>query len=369
MKITVFGIRGFPNIQGGAEKHCEELYTRLSSKDVHIKVIRRKPYLNKHSEKKYNHIEFKDSVTLKNKYLETPIHSLHCAFDCLMDRPDIVHIHNIASAFTLPLLRLFRLKCVLTYHSSNYEHVKWNLFAKSMLRLFEKMALLLSNRVIFVSRSKREQFKKIAYKSYYIPNGITTYEDIKPSISLSNYNLKKEKFILSVGRIVPEKRFLDLVQAFERITTDYKLVIAGGYDNISQYYKKILNYKDSLKDRLILTGFLKSNDIKLLYENASFFVLPSENEGMPIVLLEAMSFGLCPLVSDIKENLDVISDYGYTFKTKDIICLKEKLQYMLTHKSEVDRIGISARDYVNKEYKWKNVADNTMKVHKELISD
>jgi glycosyltransferase involved in cell wall biosynthesis len=367
MRVNVYGLRGFPNIQGGVEKHCEELYPRIASKETRFKIFRRTPYIIKKMDKKYSNITFDDCWTIAKKYLETPIHSFISALKTITDKPDVVHIHNIGPAMTLPLIKLFGLKTVVTYHSANYEQSKWNWFAKSFLKMCEKIVFLFADRIIFVSENRMMKSAVRKSKAVVIPNGVSSFGASRPNISLSKFGLKKERFILTVGRMVPEKRFSDLIQAFSKIDTDMKLVIVGGSDNTADYFKRLNAYKKLLGNRLIFTGPLPSNDLKLLYENSFCFVLPSENEGMPIVLLEAMSFGKCPLVSDIDENIDVVKDNGYSFQVRNVMDLRKQLEYMLTHESEVRSKGQDCRDYVKRYYNWDKIAKQTLEVYKDLL--
>jgi glycosyltransferase involved in cell wall biosynthesis len=224
---------------------------------------------------------------------------------------------------------------------------------------------MFADRIIFVSENRMMKSDVKKSKAVVIPNGISSFTKSKPNISLNKLGLKKELFILTVGRIVPEKRFSDLIQAFSKIDTDMKLVIVGGSDNTTDCFKELNAYKKSLGNRLIFTGPLASNDLKLLYENSFCFVLPSENEGMPIVLLESMSFGKCPLVSDIEENLDVVKDNGYSFKVRSVADLRRQLEYMLKHKAEVRSKGQKCKDYVKKYYDWDKIAEQTLEVYRD----
>jgi len=365
MKINVYGIRGFPNVQGGVEKHCEELYPRLASKGIGFKIFRRKPYVKNNQNFKYENIEFKDTWTIRNKYLETTIHSLKSAIETIKDRPDIVHIHNIGPAMTIPLLKIMGLKVIVTYHSPNYEHSKWNWFARLMLKISEKIILSFADKIIFISKTQKEKVSQKRLNTTYIPNGISSIKHLKPDISLSKFNLAKNELILTVGRLVPEKGFIDLLEAFTKVKTNLKLVIVGDYDNNPDYYNKLLKFKSKLNERLVFTGYLPSNDLKLLYENASFFVLPSENEGMPLALLEAISFGLFPLVSDIPQNLEVINDVncGISFRCKDVQHLREKIDYMIKNVN-----GRRNEDIILNKYNWDEISTQTFKLYNEILN-
>lgn len=171
MKICVIGTRGFPNIQGGVEKHCEALYPLLA-KDNEIIVFRRKPYVTDKSSH-FDNIRFIDLTSTTIKGFEAVLHSFIATVYAVFIRPDVVHIHNIGPAMFAPILKLFKIKVVLTYHSPNYEHDKWGWFSKHLLLLCEKIALSFSDCIIFVNKFQMEKYNKaVRLKSYYIPNGI-----------------------------------------------------------------------------------------------------------------------------------------------------------------------------------------------------
>jgi glycosyltransferase involved in cell wall biosynthesis len=359
MKINVIGIRGFPDIQGGAETHCEQLYTNPYLKKNEFKVFRRKGYVR--SKKKFPNITFRDISVSKNKYVETVLHSLLSALITIKDRPSIAHMHNIASAFIIPILRLFGIPVVLTYHSINYEQKKWNWVAKTYLKICEWTALTFANKIIFVSSTNKNKIAKNNRKSIYIPNGVTSLDKIKAE--KLNLDLRKGKYILSVGRIVHEKRFDILIDAFQQLNPNIKLVIAGSFDTDKRYYNQILRNIKSKK--IIFTGNISLSKIKTLYKDCLFFVLPSENEGMPLVLLEAMSFGLCPITSDILQNME-INKCGYSFKTNDINSLKERLKYAIEHPDELKRKGAECKSFVRSHFRWKNIAKQTLSVYRQI---
>jgi glycosyltransferase involved in cell wall biosynthesis len=173
---------------------------------------------------------------------------------------------------------------------------------------------------------------------------------------------------LFLSRIVPEKEVHTLVEAFKKIKTDLKLVIAGDATHTEAYLDKVKALAKNDK-RIIFTGPLYGDDKIEAFSNARFFVLPSTIEGMPIVLLEAMSFGLCPLVSDIEENLDVIKDYGFSFKVRNVNDLKKKLEYLIKNPNITNKKGKQCKGLVKTEYQWENIAKQTLKVYKEVLHE
>ncbi|MDR2473339.1 MAG: glycosyltransferase family 4 protein [Tannerella sp.] len=358
MKICVFGTRGFPNVQGGVEKHCENLYPLLASEDIHVTVFRRKPYVKSSEIKRAENLTFIDLPSTRIKGFEAVFHSFLSTLYCMFLRPDIVHIHNIGPALFSPLLRLARLKIVLTYHSANYEHSKWGFFSRNLLKLSEKIALSTADRIIFVNKVKREQFcAKILAKSVFIPNGIHSPVIISDTEYLLSKGIKPEQYILAVGRITPEKGFDYLLKAFVAAKMrNYQLVIAGSVEGELSY--SLLLNKLSSSDKIIFTGFITGKPLHELYSHAALFVLPSYNEGMPIVLLEAMSYKLPILASDILPNKSLELPEESYFETGNEKMLAAKLKRIN---------GCKRVDYDNIEnYGLQQVATKTMSVFNTL---
>lgn len=354
MKISVLGTRGFPMIQGGVEKHCESLYPLFCDK-YQFTVYRRKPYVN--SSKTYPNIRFFDLPSTRIKGFEAVFHSLLATVSaCFKDAP-VVHIHNIGPALFAPLLHLFGKKIVLTYHSPNYEHYKWGVVARSILKLSESIALACSDAIIFVNRFQMKKYtENIQKKSVYIPNGIPNVTPTSSTAYISSLGLEPKKYIIGVGRITPEKGFDVLIKAFEKLNTDYKLVIAGGIEAESGYGKKLKNLTKS--NRVVFTGYVYGEKLNEIYSNAAVYVLSSLNEGFPLVLLEAMKYQLDVLVSDIPathlvqlENLD----YFEKGNTEE---LSKKLSLKL--------ITPRKREYELSDFDWNIIVQQVADVYKQL---
>ena len=360
MNIFVFGTRGIPNIQGGVEKHCEELYSAMPE-NFFITLFRRKPFLNEKISNHYKQIHFIDLFSTKIKGFESFYHSFSAALYCICHRSDIVHVHNIGPGIFIPLLKLFRRKVILTYHSANYEHEKWNWFARFVLRTGEKFALGGANAIIFVNKEHLKRFnEKIQKKSYYIPNGVRFTERSEQTDYLKKYDLAPQKYILSVGRITSEKGFDYLIDTFLSLSDKtYKLVIAGGIDHKTSYSKRIFE-KARNRDNIIMTGFVKGEELKQLYSHAKLFVLPSYSEGFPLVLLEAMNYKLNILVSDISATKAVKLPEESYFQVGNKEDLSQKLHQKLAE-------PYSLTDYDLSAYSWENIAAQTADIYQRLV--
>lgn len=353
MKVCVIGTRGFPRIEGGVEKHCESLY-KVLGKNNSIVVYRRRAYVK--SSEQFDGIKFVDLPSTRIKGVEAVIHSFLATLKTIKMRPDVVHIHNIGPALFSFMFKWFKIPVVLTYHSANYEHKKWGRFAKAVLKLSEKIALKNADKIIFVNKYQMRKYNKlIQCKSVYIPNGINHMVYTSDTSFLSKINVEKGKYILSVGRITPEKGFDTLIKGFYEMPEhkDYKLVIAGGVEFESGYMESLKALcKD---DRVIFTGAVYGENLAQLYTNASLFVLASNNEGFPLVLLEAMSYGLDVLVSDIPATRLVKLRKEDYFSKGDFKRLSQGI---------MDRVkNPKKRNYELSEFNWNNIAQSVEDVY------
>ena len=315
--IAVIGTRGFPGIQGGVEAHSYHLYTHMD--DVKVRLYRRRAYLTDQSSQAFPNIEYIDLPSTRIKGFEAVWHTLLSVGHILFHRPDVVHIHNIGPGMFAPLVRLMGLPVVLTYHSPNYEHSKWNAPSRWLLRQCEKLSLRFSNRVIFVNRHQMEKCGALD-KSVFIPNGIDPVTRSEETAFLEKHGITAGGYLLAVGRLTPEKGFEYLVEAANRLPQVSQVVIAGASDHDSAY-RDMLERLDT-NHKVVFTGFTTGEDLRQLYSHARALVLPSVNEGFPMVLLEAMGYGLPIVCSDIPgtRQVDLPKQDYFTVKDVDAMC-------------------------------------------------
>lgn len=359
--IYILGTRGFPNIQGGVEKHCERLYPELAS-EYKITVFRRNAFLPKENRlSEYLGIHFIDLPSTRIKGFESVLHSFLSTIYCIFKRPNLVHIHNIGPGMFIPLLKLAGLKTVLTYHSPNYEHAKWGFISKLILRLSEKISLKWSDGIIFVNRIQLEKYDaKIREKSIYIPNGVHIRPKTKDTDFIKQIGVIPHQYILAVGRITQEKGFDYMIDAFLASNIDnIKMVIAGGIDHSSKYAKKIEHL--SKNKNIVLAGYVDGNNLYQLYSHASLFILPSYNEGFPLVLLEAMSYNIPVLVSSIPANRQLNLPEDSYFETGNTLQLSNKIQEAIDHPTK--------NTYNLNDYSWSRVAKMTNEVFQKILRE
>lgn len=358
-RLAVIGIRGFPGVQGGVESHCLQLVPRLAEA-FDCRVYRRKPYLSADSGGAiYPGISFCDLASTRIGGFETMLHTLLCCLHLMFHRVDVVNIHNIGPGLFSPLIRLLGMKVVLTYHSPNYEHDKWSLPAKMLLRFAEKVSFAFANKVIFVSRVQCEKYSgSVRSKSLIIPNGINPVGSDSTTDFLQAHGIEPGNYILAVGRLTPEKGFDVLIRAVNALPQPCTLVIAGASDHSSAYAHE-LRTLDS-RHRTIFTGFTTGAHLAQLYTHARLYVLSSRNEGFPMVLLEAMSHSLPVVCSDIPAAHIIPLPPERYFPAGD----HEKLARVITHTLEQAPARV---DYPLSEYDWESVARSTISLYKSII--
>lgn len=366
MKIAVLGIRGIPGVQGGVEAHCEKLYPRLEKFGCEIMVFTRKPYVDPKI-KVFKDIDLISINCPKRKSFEAIIHSFIGVLIAIKINPDILHVHAIGPSLIIPLARALGMKVVMTNHGPDYKRKKWGLIGKLALRLGESWGSKCANKIICISKVIADDIKsKYNRNSHLIPNGVEIPEALKSEETLRKFSLIKGKYILTVGRFVPEKGFCDLIRAFNNTELrDWKLVIVGRADHDNKYSRDLKKIAKE-NQNIILTGFLSKKPLQEIYRHAGLFVLPSYYEGLPIVLLEAMSYGLLCLASDIPANQCVsLPDENY-FKAGDIKQMSEKFQEFVKKPLSAEQKSCQT-EMLRRKYNWDEIAERTIAVYKEVV--
>ena len=356
MKIVVTGTRGIPNIMGGVETHCEELFPRIASKGYDVTVIRRKSYV-RDSLTEYKGVKLIDIETPKKKSFEAIIHTFKAILKAKSLKADIVHIHAIGPALLTPMARLLGMKVVFTHHGPDYDRDKWGKAAKFMLKLGERMGTTFANDVIVISKViDNILIKKYGRKDcHLVYNGVPEPEICDFPEYFEELGIEKGKYILGMCRFVPEKNLHHLVEAFSKIDTKgCKLVLAGDTDFEDDYSRQL---KATAKEHgVILTGFIKGRKLHSLLTHTRCFVLPSSHEGLPIALLEAMSYKLPVIVSSIPANLEVGLNKNNYFPVGNINALADKLQQNIN-------LPYAHVNYDMSAYNWDHIAEQISQIY------
>lgn len=365
LKVAMIGHKRIPSREGGVEVVVEELSTRFTQRGYEVEAYNRSGYhvsgkdFGNSRKKFYNGIRIIIVPTFRNGKLNAIVYSVLATFRALFGGYDVIHYHAEGPCSTLFIPKLFGIRVVATIHGLDWQRAKWGNFASRVLKFGEKMAAKYADEVIVLSKNVQQYFMNTyGRKTHFIPNGITRPEIREVKEIAEKYGLYKDGYILFLARLVPEKGLHYLIEAFEAIETDKKLVIAGGSSHSFEYMKQVqeMAAKD---ERIIMTDFVQGRVLEELYSNAYLFVLPSDVEGMALSLLEAMSYGNCCLVSDINENTEVVEDKAVSFKKGDVSDLKEKLEYLLFHPEKVTEYKKESTDFICKKYNWEDVVDQT----------
>lgn len=365
VRVFVTGTRGIPAIPGGVETHCENLYPLLAKMECEVKLSRRSSYVcDQLSE--WNGVHLVDVYSPKSKIFEAIIHTFLSVLYAKLWRADIVHVHAIGPSIVAPFARLIGLNVVMTNHGPDYDRAKWGDLAKKVLKLGETLGTRFSNSVIVISKTIQEGIKRNYFReSILIPNGVNIPTHVCTKDFISKFGLGGEDYILAVARFVPEKGLFDLIQAYERTNQDLKLVIAGDSDHEDDYSRHI---KDVARQNpnISLTGYVTGDKLGGLFSHAAFFVLPSYHEGLPIALLEALSYGLPVLASDIAANVEVEFDCIDYFTCGDLQKLSVKLVQMSRREmnsAQVEKAIVELKE----NYNWQTIAEHTFDVYKQVL--
>jgi glycosyltransferase involved in cell wall biosynthesis len=370
MKIAMIGQKGIPAHSGGVERHVEEIGERLVKLGHSVTVYCRKHY-NSSFPSNYKGMKIKVIPTINTASLDAISYTLLATLDALKCGYDLIHYHAIGPASLVLLPYLLGKKTVVTVHGLDWQRAKWGKIAKAYLKFGEFIAGNYSTKCILVSEALHGYFYE-KYRDYdrfiVIPNGVNVEESYPPQM-ITDLGLKKDEYILFLARLVPEKGCHYLIEAFKQLATEKKLVIAGGSSHTDAYVDRL---RELARDdnRIVFTGVVKDRLLNELYSHAYIYVLPSEIEGMPLTLLEAMSFGTFPLVSNIPENVMVVgNNFGYQFENKNVESLRKGLDYCLKNSEYIASKRKECREYVKNQYDWDKIVIKLNEVYKGIIPE
>lgn len=357
LRIVVFGVRTLPPSNGaaGSETVAEELYPRFVERGHQVVVYCRKyPGVKTERYKTYRGLQLIHLPTVHWQGFDTLLHSLLCTMHIILfNTGDVIHIHNAGNSIWLPLLRLFGKKCFVVVDGFDWKRDRWPFYAKLYLRMTAALAMRLPKNLIvdnvFVQRHYLERF---GVSPTFIPYGVQVKE-VTGTGTLAKLGLKKGRYILFVGRFIPEKGLHYLIEAFEKLDTDMNLVLVGGSLFGEDWVNKLKSTKDP---RILFPGYLYGEWVDELLQHCYLYVQPSDVEGLSPVILRAMGAGRCVVSSDIPENRFLVEGHGYLFEKGNVESLRSVLDGLLSNEAEVARVGQVAQKHVRDHYSWDTVA-------------
>lgn len=368
LRLAFLGHKSIPSRQGGIEIVVEELTTRMTALGHDVTCYNRRGHHVSGKEfdneianlNEYKNVKIKSVPTIEGKGLAAMSSSFFAAVAAAFGKYDVVHFHAEGPCVMLWLPKLFGKRCIATVHGLDHQRSKWGRFAKKYIMLGEKVAVKFADEIIVLSEGVQKYFMDIyGRETKFIPNGVNRPEHKEAQLITEKYGLLGSDFILFLARLVPEKGITYLIDAFKQVRTDKKLVIAGGASDTNAFMQQL---KERAKgdERIMFTGFVQGQILEELYSNAYIYTLPSDLEGMPLSLLEAMSYGNCCVVSDIAECTEVVEDKAVVFKKSDTTDFRDKLQKLCDDADKVQKYKDEAADFICGKYNWDKVVEKTV---------
>ncbi len=367
----MLGHKRIPSREGGIEIVVGELSRRMVKLGNSVTAYNRnsrhiagKEFTETKKQKEYEGVKLKWIYTPDSAKLNAIVYSFFATICAVFSKYDVIHFHAEGPASMLPFAKLFRRRCIVTVHGLDWQRAKWGGFAAKFILYGEKCAVKYADEIIVLSKNVQKYFKeKYNRETVFIPNGISKPEIRDANIIKEKYGVEKDGYILFLGRLVPEKGVHYLINAYKQLGTDKKLVIAGGASHTSEYEHEIRTLAGN-SDSIIFTGFVQGEELDELYSNAYIYVLPSDLEGMPISLLEAMSYGCCCLTSDIAECTEVCGENAVYFSKGSESSLWDRLDELINNSEKVNELKQSSSKYILNRYNWDTVTEKTLELYK-----
>lgn len=370
LRIAMLGHKRIPSREGGVEIVVKELSTRMVNQGCTVTCFNRRGHhvsgkeFDEKELKEYKGIKLHSVFTINKKGFAAMTSSVFAAMRSAFGKYDVAHFHAEGPCAMLWLPKLCGKRCIATIHGLDHQREKWGKLASTYIMLGEKMAVKYADEIIVLSKGVQEYF----YKTYgretkFIPNGVSRPEIKEADLIKTEFGLEKNQYILYLGRLVPEKGLKYLINAFREVKTDKKLVIAGGASDTKGFMQELIDMAQD-DDRIIFTRFVQGQMLEELYSNAYIYTLPSDLEGMPLSLLEAMSYGNCCLVSDIAECADVVEDKAVVFQKSNVKDLTQKLQELCDNEDIVAGYKNNAAEFICGKYNWDDVVERTLELYR-----
>ena len=361
MKIAMFGHKCVPSRAGGVEIVVQELSVRMAQRGHQVTCYNRG---RRSAQTQYGGVRLRTVPTADFRGLAAVTSSFFASLACCVSDARIVHIHAEGPAAVCWLPRLFGKRVIVTIHGLDWKREKWKRSpGRQYIRWGEKMAVRFAHEIIVLNRDQQRYFREVyGRETVYIPNGASSPVRREAAQITSRYGLKAGEYILYLGRLVPEKGVHHLIGAWKMAQLPGKLVIAGASSDTDGYVRDLKQQAEG-DPRILFTGFVQEEILEELYSNAWIYVLPSELEGMPLSLLEAMSYGNCCVVSDIPACAEVVGEYGFQFPHGNREALARLLRTLHEDRETVARMKPLARDHVQSTYSWEKTLEATLELY------
>lgn len=373
LKVAMVGHKRYGSREGGVEVVVTELARRMAAMGHEVTCYDRSGADVMTGDRAAAGVRVVDGVrvvpvrTIDKKGLAALSSSFFATLAAIRQRPDVIHYHAEGPCVPLPLARWAGIRTVATIHGLDWQRAKWGRLASAYIKMGERAAANKADGLIVLSKAAESYFKdEYGRDATVIPNGMDSKSSRPADYIASEWGLSTGSYILFLGRLVPEKRPELLIEAFRGLDTDKRLVIAGGGSDTSEFESR-LHELAAGDERIVFTGFVSGEPLEELYSNCFAYVLPSDVEGMPMSLLEAMAHGCCCATSDIPECAGVLDGNGVTFEKGSAESLRNALRDLLAGGGRADRLGAAARTHVEKSYTWDSVVERTLSLYERAL--
>lgn len=375
MKIALIGQKGIPAKSGGVEKHVEKLAERLVALGHEVIVYTRPHYTDK-ALREWQGVRLVSLPSIRTKHLDAITHTFAATVHALFQDYDVIHYQSIGPSTLAFIPRILKRSTlvVATFHSRDYFHKKWGSLAKWFLHMAETLICIVPEKTIGISHGIVDYAsERYGADILYIPNGAEG-ESVATTGFLSAFGLKEKRYLLVVSRLVAHKGIHYLIKAFQdledtgKLPNNYKLVIVGAHAETPEY-EAYLKTMSAGRDNILFLGEQTGAALAELFSHAAMFVQPSEDEGLSIALLEAMSYGLPIVASDIPGNEEALGGAGVYFKTKSVDSLKSELAALINRPEEMETFGKLARGRAQNVYGWESIARQTVEAYEDALRD
>jgi glycosyltransferase involved in cell wall biosynthesis len=358
LRVAFIGGRGVISKYSGIETYYEEVGKRLTQMGHEVTVYCRNYFTPALAE--HNSMRLVRLPTIRSKHLETVVHTLLSTAHALTQNYDVVHYHALGPALFSFLPRLLGRKTMVTVQGLDWQRKKWGRVASAVLRMGERASVHLPSGTMVVSQTLQRRYREThGVEVFYVPNGGVLRDRSEPRRILE-WGLDPGKYVLFLGRFSPEKGCHLLVEAFEQIETEVKLVMAGASSYCDDYSRELRTHAS---DRIRMLDWVSGETLDELLTNAMLFVLPSDLEGLSLALLDAMGAGLCVLTSDVAENCEVVDGAGFTFKRGNAEDLADRLRFLIANPAVRAAAGRTAKKRIEEQYQWQGVAEEIENVY------
>lgn len=366
LRIAMLGHKRIPSRAGGVEVAVGELATRMVQMGHCVTCYNRGGKGARQNRGEYLGVRLKNAPAIDCRGFAAMTASFTGGLRAAFGRYDVVHFHAEGPAFMCWLPRLAGKKTVVTIHGLDHQRAKWGKLASAYIMLGERNAAKYADEIIVLSRDTQRYFKDIYRRdTRLVPNGAGS-PVIRPAKEIRKLGLQKDSYLLFLGRIVPEKGLQYLIDAFREVKTEKRLVIAGGASD-SQGFLREMQQRAAGDERIQFIGFVQGELLDELYSNAYLYCLPSDLEGMPLTLLEAMSYGCCCVISDIPGCTEVAQDKAVVFPKGDVQALEDCLQQLCDDPAVVAGYRADAAAHVCGNYRWEDAAEKTLEIYRQAF--